>query len=176
MSNNTELEEQKKLGSRMLWIFWIILLGALVMFFGNWQEKQYNPNQHVKSSSNEQSRTITLKRNRAGHYVASGAINDKPTVFLLDTGATDVAVPEDLAKQMGLIRGQAISVMTANGIARAYQTEIRSLKLGNITLHNVRAAITPGMQGLEVLLGMSALKQLDFNQSGDILTLTQYVK
>lgn len=175
MSDNTEKEQQKKIGGRMLWIFWVILLGALVMLFGNWEEKQYNPNQHIDGSSDDQSRTITLKRNRAGHYVASGAINDKPTVFLLDTGATDVAVPESLAKQMGLKRGQAISVMTANGIARAYQTEIRSLKLGNITLYNVRAAITPSMNGLEVLLGMSALKQLDFNQSGDVLTLTQYV-
>jgi len=63
--------EQKKIGSRMLWIFWLLLIGGLAMFFGNWQEKQYNPTQ--------------------------------------------------------------------------------------------------------VLLGMSALKQLDFNQSGDVLTLTQYL-
>jgi len=145
------------------------------MFFGNWQEKQYNPNQRISGSIDDQSRVIELKRNRSGHYVATGAINDKPIVFLLDTGATTVAVPEALAREIGLQRGQAVSVMTANGIARAYTTEIQSLELGKITLENVRAAITPGMQGTQVLLGMSALKQLDFNQSGDVLTLTQYL-
>jgi len=42
--------EQKKIGSRMLWIFWLLLIGGLAMFFGNWQEKQYNPNQRISGS------------------------------------------------------------------------------------------------------------------------------
>lgn len=165
---------QRRLGKAMLWIFWLMAIAGLVVFFGQWEKRQYNPNQKITGAENAQIKTITLKRNRFGHYVASGSINEKNTVFMLDTGATMVAVPEGLSAQLGLHRGQVISVMTANGVAKAYQTEIKQLKLGAIELTDVRAAISPGMTGEEVLLGMSALKQLDFSQSGDELTLTQY--
>lgn len=167
--------EQQRIGKSMLWIFWVLVLGGLVLLFGNWEEKQINPNSNIAGTSNESSRTITLKQNRFGHYVASGRINSKGVTFMLDTGATDVAVPAALAEKLGLVRGRAIQVMTANGVARAYQTQINTLMLGDISLTNVRAAITPGMRGKEVLLGMSALAQLDFSQSGDVLTLTQYL-
>ncbi len=166
--------EQQKLGRGMLWVFWVLVLGGLVMLFGNWEDNQYNPNSNVKGSEEGRNKTIELKRNRFGHYMATGKINASEVVFMLDTGATDVAVPESLAQKLRLERGPAIRVMTANGIARAYQTNIKTLMLGNIELNNVSAAITPGMSGPEILLGMSALKQLDFSQTGDVLTLTQY--
>ena len=166
--------ETKKIGKGMLWIFWGLLFVVLVWLFGGLLERQYNPNTRVSGSTDNQARTIKLQRNRFGHYVATGTINSKHVTFMLDTGATNVAVPEALAQTLNLKRGNAISVMTANGVARAYQTEIRTLSIGNIELKNVRAAIAPGMQNSEILLGMSALKQLDFSQSGDTLTLTQY--
>ena len=62
-------------------------------------------------------------------------------------------------------------VRTANGSLRVAQTYINELKLGDIRLTNVRANLNPGMQDNEILLGMSALKQLEFTQRGDWLIL-----
>ena len=169
-----EQHDHKKYGKTMISISWILLLGLLVFIFGNWEERQINPNQRVEGYADDSSRSVTLKRNRFGHYVSAGRINGEPVVFLLDTGATDVAIPTKTAQRLGLSREGQFQVQTANGVTRAYRTRISSLTIGTITLDDVRASIVPGMGGDDILLGMSALKQLDFNQSGESLTLTQH--
>ena len=90
---------------------------------------------------------------------------------MLDTGATTVAVPSGVANNLNLPQGNPIRVNTANGVATAYQTQINKLTLGEIELYDVRASIVPGMHGEQILLGMSVLKQVEFSQVGDELTL-----
>ena len=114
---------------------------------------------------------VTLQRNRAGHYLAGGQINGQPVVFLLDTGATDVAVPETLANRLGLERKYRSVSRTANGNVTIWSTRLDSVNLGGILRRNVRASILPNMAGNEVLLGMSFLKHLELVQRGDALTL-----
>ena len=116
---------------------------------------------------------IVLERNRYGHYNVSGRINNQPVEFMLDTGATLVAIPAKLADRLGLVRGAPTQVKTANGTAIAYATRLASVRLGDIELRDVRAHISPGMDGDEVLLGMSVLKKLEFSQRGTSLTLRQ---
>ena len=113
-----------------------------------------------------------LKRNRLGHYVAPGKINNQPVTFLLDTGATAVSVPANVANNIGLTRGRSITVGTANGNIEVYQTTLKSVQLGNITLHEIRGNINPYMDGDTVLLGMSFMRHLELTQRGDTLTLT----
>ncbi|MCH8537887.1 MAG: retroviral-like aspartic protease family protein, partial [Alkalimonas sp.] len=96
-----------------------------------------------------------------------------PAEFMLDTGATTVAVSEQAARRLGLERGQRIQVMTANGIASAWRSQIDELQLGDIHLYQVDASIVPNLSGTEILLGMSALNQLEFNQQANQLTLIQ---
>jgi len=62
---------------------------------------------------------------------------------------------------------------TANGQVQVRATRINTLQLGPITLYNLEASINPGMDGNEILLGMSALKQIEFSQKGKFLTLRQ---
>jgi len=164
---------QKRIGTIMLTVFWIAVLAGLTAFFGNWEEERFNPNSAPESSIANGQVNVILERNAFGHYVSTGQINNTDVVFLLDTGATMVAVPEQLATQIGLKKGLRHKINTANGTAYAYQTEIEELKIGAITLHKVRASVTPSMQGNEVLLGMSVLKHIDFSQSGKFLTLSQ---
>ena len=57
---------------------------------------------------------------------------------------------------------------------RSYQTRLNEVGIGDIRLHGVDAAIAPGLQMREVLLGMSFLKHIEFTQRGNILTLRQY--
>ncbi|ERI52284.1 hypothetical protein N878_19660, partial [Pseudomonas sp. EGD-AK9] len=64
-------------------------------------------------------------------------------------------------------------ISTANGRATGHRTRLASLRLGDIELRDVAALIAPGMDGDEVLLGMSALQQLEFSQKGGTLVLRQ---
>lgn len=149
-----------------------LMLAGLTFFFSGILSKQYNPNQSpavlIDALGN---REVTLQRNRFGHYLSAGRINGIEFTFMLDTGATQVAIPGALEKQLKLTRGREILIETANGTAVGYLTRLDTLVLGNIQLNNVAATIAPGMDSDEILLGMSVLKQLDFEQQGNQLIL-----
>lgn len=165
------MTQPKQIGKRFAFIFWGLLLAFFYYLFADKLEQQYNPNQNPQSFQQGAEQILILQRNRFGHYVTNGRINGVEVTFMLDTGATTVAVPQPIADHIGLSYGNAISVNTANGIATAYQTRIEQLTLGEIKLTNVRASIVPGMKGDQILLGMSVLKQVEFSQKGDQLTL-----
>ncbi len=165
----------RRLGIGMIAAAWVVLLGLLTLLFGDWLESQQNPNSNVQGRVLESGvREVVLRRNRSGHYVATGRINGQPVRFLLDTGATTVSVPAGLAGPLGLNRGRAQLANTANGVVTTYATRLESVALGELRVENVRANINPGMRGNEILLGMSFLKQLEFTQRGDTLTIRQY--
>ena len=166
---------QKKMGSSMIMAMWILLMLLLAYMFDHILDKQHNPNQNLQSLNPASGVTeLALKRNRYGHYVSSGEINGYPVTFMLDTGATDVSIPSDIAQQIGLKMGRKLTYQTANGLAQVYATEIDEVSLGDIKLVNIRATINPNVQDKDVLLGMSFLKHLEFTQRGDNLTLRQY--
>jgi aspartyl protease family protein len=165
----------QRLGKGMIYAAWILVLVLLTLFFNHFIERQNNPNPApVTQYHQEGYRQVILQRNRSGHYVANGSINNQPVVFFLDTGATTVSIPESVALRLNLQRGTPLPVETANGTVTAYSTLIESVALGEIKLYEVRASINPAMSGEEILLGMSFLKQLEFTQRGDQLTLRQY--
>lgn len=157
----------------MIFIAFVLLLGLFTYFFQHTLEQLYNPNQQIDASISDQQIEIHLQRNRLGHYVSNGTINGVKTVFLLDTGATYVAIPEPLAHRLKLRKGRRITLSTANGSNIGYQTLLSEVTLGPIKLHDIKAIITPGLK--EVLLGMSVLKQLEFTQRGEKLTIRQYL-
>ena len=173
-SHNPEHDQATtQFGKRMIYIAWIMGLVLLTMFFGAWEEKQYNPNADPTSARADSYIEVKLKRNRQGHYLTGGKVNRRNALFLLDTGATLVAVPGELEDVYGLSRGRQHYTHTANGTATAYSTIINELSIGEITLYDVPASIVPNMQGEQILLGMSVLKELEFTQRGNNLTLRQ---
>ncbi len=172
-SPKSDNDSTDSIGRGMMYIAWGIGIALATWYFSSLEEKQYNPNQSPASMRSSGFTEVTLRQNRYGHYVTTGIVNDKEVVFLLDTGATDVAIPASLEKYLDLQRGYPIQVHTANGTATAYKTKIDYLKIGDIVLNNVSASITPTMQGEDILLGMAALKQLEFRQKGKYLTLIQ---
>ena len=172
----SEQQEQKTIGKFMFFGMWIALLGLLVLIFNNLLEQQYNPNQQLVSQQTTQGNIeVILERNKFGHYVSSGTINNQPVVFMLDTGATDISVPAPVAKRLSLQAGRPSTYQTANGNITVYKTVINNVNLGGIQLNNVRASINPHMQNEEILLGMSFLKHLEFAQKGNTLTLSQSI-
>ncbi len=161
------------IGRGMIFAAWIVMLGLLWVLFGEYLENQHNPNQHVVGHVEDGERRVVLQRNRAGHYVSNGRINGQRVTFLLDTGATDISIPLPVAERLKLERGYASQAQTANGVITVYATRLNTVELGNIVLHDVRAHINPNMHNQEILLGMSFLKQLEFDQRGDTLTIRQ---
>ncbi len=156
-------------GKIMLAIAWLLIMGGLYWFFSDWDAHQGNPNTaHV---INQQREELTLARNRAGHYVAEGEINGRRVIFLLDTGATWVALPGGLARELGLKRGAAVTLQTANGSATGYQTRLDSVRLGPIEMRDVGALVTDGMDENTVLLGMNFLNRVEFTQRDGRLIL-----
>ena len=92
---------------------------------------------------------------------------------MLDTGATEVSVPQELAEYLGLRRGRPQTVWTANGSIVTYGSRLDEVRLGPIALRGVGAHINPHMDGKEVLLGMSFLKDLELVQRESELTIRQ---
>ncbi len=169
---NSSHKPGKRIGQGMWVLFWCLLLLGLAAYFDHREENLHYPNQTLQSSSGTDSRQIFLSANRFGHYTLTGKINQKPVRFLIDTGATEVVVPESIAKTLGLSKGRKHWVRTANGDIEVYRTRIERLDLGPIQLKNIAATINPYMEG-EILLGMSALAVLELRQQSGQLILTQ---
>ncbi|MFV8817654.1 retropepsin-like aspartic protease family protein [Haliea sp. E17] len=169
------IRTQKRMGVGMMVMAWVLVLGFGAWFFSGLLERQFNPNTSLVTTENAGGvREVTLKRNKYGHYVTSGAINGTPVTFMLDTGATGVAIPVALAERMRLSRGRAFQSQTANGTTLSYATRLDSVAVGGIELADVPASIVTGLEMNQVLLGMTFLKHIEFSQRGDTLTLRQY--
>ena len=117
--------------------------------------------------------SVTLYADSAGHHLADGQINGVPMKFIVDTGATSIAMNSGDAKRAGIDykKGAQIPVHTANGNVVAYQIVINTLKLGSVTLHQVDGVVLEGSSPAVVLLGMSALSRLEMKREGIALTL-----
>jgi aspartyl protease family protein len=150
---------------------WAALLFLLTLFFNDFIADRRNPNRNLSLTS-QSAGEVVLQRNRDGHYIAPGLINGEPVTFLLDTGATQVSVPEALAEKIGLERGRRQQTMTANGVISVHSTRLESVRLGGIELRNVAASINPHMAGDTVLLGMSFMQHLDMVQRAGTLRLS----
>lgn len=173
MEQNQKPAEQR-IGRGMLTIGWVLAFVVATLLIQRWQDKRHNPNAMPEASSANGVNQVVLQRNPQHHYLTDGTINGIPVTFLLDTGATAVAIPYALASKLGLKRGAEGLANTANGTTTIYRTNIDTLKLGSITLYDVDASITKGFKGDEILLGMSALKNVEFTHRNGTLILKQY--
>lgn len=153
-------------GTLMLVIGWL-LVGGLV-WWG--MDGFLRPNAHLASVTGEHAEVV-LKRGMDGHYSAPGFINGREVQFLVDTGATQVAVTAALARQIGLPRGPASQAITANGPVTAYATRLDSVSLGGLTAHDVAGSILPQMPDDAVLLGMSFLARFDVRIRSDEMVI-----
>lgn len=159
----------KKAGMIMMVVAWLLGMVLAVKYFSSWD----NPNQTPSSYHSDSYVEVTLQSGPGGHYIANGYINNSPVTFMLDTGATHVAISRSLAEKLNLKKGYEISLQTANGESRGWKTNLETVRLGDIELHNVPATIAANMDG-DVLLGMSFLRALEFTQRNNQLTLRQY--
>jgi aspartyl protease family protein len=159
---------ESKVGRQMIWLAALGMLGSLYLVFS-----QMQGNDGPVSSVNEGGLvSVALSQDRSGHYQTDGFINGQKVDFLVDTGATTVALPATTARAIGLEFGPQVTVSTANGPTRAWMTRLDSVSIGGIERRNVSASITEGDFG-GVLLGMSFLKHYDLQQRDKTLIITE---
>ena len=168
--NDYVSDPDSRLGRRMLWIAAFGLLGGLYMLFSV-LEKEGGTTSSIDSNG---ARMVVLEQDRSGHYEAEGSINGQAVIFLVDTGATDVALPESAARALGLEFGPRVQVMTAAGPVKAWVTRLDEVTVGGIRRKNVRATITDG-EFNGILLGMSFLKYYDLQQQDGRLVIREAV-
>lgn len=152
------------------WLSWLAVIGLIVGLTAIYEAIIVGESGTVVSTDVNGHAMVILNRERSGHFLARGEINNHTVTFIVDTGATDVAISENAARSMGLEFGPRIRVMTAAGPASAWVTRLDSVRLGGLELMNVRATITSGL-GDEALLGMGFLKHFNLRQDGDRLVI-----
>jgi aspartyl protease family protein len=115
---------------------------------------------------------ITLSADARGHFFTQGAVNGSPVRFLVDTGATVVALPASEARRLGVDyrKGQPGFTNTAGGVVQTFRVRFDVVRLGDIELSGVDGVVIE--QGLDIaLLGMSFLNRLEMKRDGQTMTL-----
>ncbi len=123
----------------------------------------------TESAKNE----FRIPRGNNGHFYTTGLINNKASNFVVDTGASSVALSEEEAKRLGImyLNAPRIEVSTATSSDLGYSINLVSVTVGSITVFNVEAIVLPGRYPEVVLLGNSFLNKLDMQVDSGVLVL-----
>jgi aspartyl protease family protein len=115
---------------------------------------------------------IVLIAQGGGHFYAPGLINGKPVRFVVDTGATNVAMDQYEADRLGIDwkNGQRGISRTANGDIPSYRTTLQSVRIGDVQVYNVEATVVPAPMSY-ILLGNSFLSRFQMKRENDVMTL-----
>lgn len=118
---------------------------------------------------------VKLTADGNGHFSTLGSINGYTTRFLVDTGATTVALSTSEAKRMGIDyqNGERGASSTANGVVPVYKVMLHNVKVGDISLNMVEATVIEGAGLPVVLLGMTFLTRVEMHRENSVLTLTK---
>lgn len=117
---------------------------------------------------------VSIARSAGGHFRTVGSINGQNVQFMLDTGATSVAMNSFQAQRLGIdyrLTGIPIMASTASGQQEGYRVALDRVKVGDIELTNVDGLVLEGGFPTEVLLGNSYLSRVRMIDNGQTLHL-----
>ena len=118
----------------------------------------------------------TVYADDRGMFRSVGTINGRTVRFLLDTGATTIAMNKSQARQLGVdyrMKGERIIVSTASQHVKGYRIKLDSVSVGKIKQRNVEAMVIDGDHPGPILLGMSFLGKLKVEKAGDVMKIRQ---
>ena len=115
---------------------------------------------------------IVIPVGPGGHYGGSASINGHPIEYIIDTGATSIAMGADVATRLGLDydSSTATAAMTANGAVPARKLTLNKVTVGDVTIFNVECMVVPQSMPI-VLLGNSFLAHFQMHSDSDSLVL-----
>jgi aspartyl protease family protein len=117
-------------------------------------------------------REIVLTAGPGGHFITAGSINGRPVRFMVDTGATVLALGRDDAQRLGLdlSAGPNAMTQTANGPVAVHSLMLLRVRVGDVELNNVQAVVVPSAMPY-VLLGNSFLTRFQMRRVNDVMRL-----
>ena len=115
---------------------------------------------------------VVLSADSRGHFMTQGAINGRPVTFMLDTGATSIALSADDAQRIGLdySKGQRVMMNTANGTTSGYKLRLQSVRVGDVEVYDIDAIVSPQAMPY-VLLGNSFINRFSMRRDADQMVL-----
>ncbi|WP_375741275.1 TIGR02281 family clan AA aspartic protease [Pseudomonas boanensis] len=133
--------------------------------------REYN---EMGSTGSLQKTQLSVARGNDGHFQVAGSIDGHPVQFLIDTGATSVAMNENQARRLGIdyrVTGLPMKASTAAGPVNAWRVKFDRVKVGAIEVLGVEGAVIEGGAPVDVLLGMSFLNRVRWREEQGVLML-----
>ena len=151
--------------------------GAVVEIEG--KKHRYTLGGLVRSSPNEHANTekkIYVYRGPDNLFRTTGSINGYPVNFLVDTGASSIAISSQEARRLGInyrLSGKPIWISTASGTEPGFRVVMDRVSIAGITLRSVQGLVIEGAEPSTPLLGMSYLNRFEITNDGQVMTLRQ---
>lgn len=117
---------------------------------------------------------VSIAKGAGGHYWVAGSINGQGVQFMVDTGATSIAMNDSQARSLNIdyrVVGQPMVVSTASGTERAWRIQLDSVKIGALNVLGVEAVVLEGGSPTQALLGMSFLSRVGWREEQGVLVL-----
>lgn len=140
------------------------------------KQQEFKLGRHVSANFKNKQQAEAKIMPVNGMYETSGFINGHPVNFLVDTGATWIAMNAHQARSLGInfrYIGTRSRVSTANGIVPVYRIVLDKVRVGEIELTKVEAGVLEGNSPSEVLLGNSFLNRVEMQRQGQVMLLRQ---
>jgi aspartyl protease family protein len=115
---------------------------------------------------------VVLTAGPGGHFMTDGQINGRTVQFMVDTGATSIAMSESDARRIGLNyrNGEPVRMGTANGVTQGWRISLNTVRVGDVMISGVEAVVTPGEMPY-VLLGNTFLSRFQMTRNNDQMVL-----
>lgn len=147
--------------------------GAVLRVDG--EERSYSlSREYSEGFAEAQKKQLSVAKGIGGHYWVAGSVNSQSIQFLVDTGATSVALNNEHARRLGIdyrAVGAPLQVSTASGTARGWRVTLDRVKVGELEVLGVEAVVLEGSSPTEALLGMSFLSRVGWKVEQDMLVL-----
>lgn len=144
-------------------LIWCVLLGIAYVVI----DAQIKPKVATANGGGTQ---VEIPRSHDGHFYVAGSLNGQALTFMVDTGASTVAISQAVAQRLGLTSGRPVNIGTAGGMTQGMEVTGLTLRIGGMTFNNVRIVVLANLAG-EALLGQNVLRHLDVMQTTDHMLL-----
>ena len=164
MGRNTNPASFMRWGTLGILAFWLVVMAGLYWAMDSMRQ----PRAAVVAADG----ALVIARGSDGHFRVAGSINGQPVRFMVDTGASLIAVTDALAQQAGLVGGQVTQFRTANGVRQGRVVVAQSVAVGPLVVSGLRVGTGyTGESAGDALLGQNFLQHFEVQMQRDRMLL-----
>lgn len=163
-----------KIGKKKQGVLLVAIEGQEVVISVNKQKQRLSLSKQLSVGYKEpESKIVRIASQRGGHYWVKGHVNGGAVDFMVDTGATSIAMNQSTARRLGVdyTKGEPVRMSTANGITQGMRVVLNKVTIGAITQYNIPATVSLNNALSVTLLGNSFLSGVDMRTENGVLIL-----